>query len=54
MQAIIRPKCPLCKTEYYGKLPEREAPYTVTVECNRCRHRFYVSMQKRYVGRDNH
>lgn len=57
MKSVIMPKCPLCKKEYYdhdNKLPDREAPYTVTIKCPRCKHRYYVSMQKRYVGRDNH
>ena len=57
MRAVVNPKCPLCKDEYidYDKrLPDREAPYTVTIKCRRCNHRYYVSMQKRYVGRDNH
>lgn len=57
MKSVVMPKCPLCKAEYYGRnetLPDREAPYTVTIKCPRCKHRYHVSKQIRYVGRDNH
>lgn len=61
MQRIVMPTCPYCHKTMAWMQAEKDHPLnrlkkdgdTVIVSCPRCKERYYVSQQKRYIGRRN-
>lgn len=61
MQTVVMPTCPYChetmpwipidKNNQLNRL--KKDGDIVIVRCPRCRERYYVSQQKRYIGRRN-
>lgn len=54
MKSVVLPVCPYCGMRYEGaELPEKLSPHTRLVRCERCKERYYISLQHRYIGRKN-
>ena len=52
MKSVVMPTCPYCGKRYDGKdLSEKLYPHSNMVRCDRCKERYYVSQQRRYIGR---
>lgn len=61
MKAVVMPKCPYCHTTYTWLGTGDDNPLnrcngsgkSVLVRCGRCKERYYVSTQQRFIGRRN-
>lgn len=52
MKSVVMPVCPYCGKHYEGNdLSPKVFPHSKLVKCGRCKERFYVSLQHRYIAR---